>query len=259
MDAMADVDFGRRSGDYAEHRPGFPDSFYDRIERIHPLDGACALDLGTGPGIVALALACRGAKVTGVDIAEPQIRAAEQVALAEGLSGRCSFRVGSAESLEIEDASLDLVTAGQCWHWFDERAAMNEVLRVLKPKGTLVVAHYCYLPRHDALARASEELVLRFNPEWTMAGMTGLYPQHVDSLIDGGFLLREQFCYDHDRLFSHEAWRGRMRTCNGVGSGALSDTDVVAYDRALASLLEESFPEPVPVRHRIWATVVTRP
>ena len=35
---MSDVDFGKRSGDYAEHRPGFPESFYDRLETFRRLE-----------------------------------------------------------------------------------------------------------------------------------------------------------------------------------------------------------------------------
>ena len=73
------VDFGRHSDDYAQQRPGFPLAFYDRLETLRPLRGARALDLGTGPGVVALELAARGARVVGLDISENQIRAADEV------------------------------------------------------------------------------------------------------------------------------------------------------------------------------------
>jgi len=59
--------------------------------------------------------------------------------------------------------------------------------------------------------------------------------------------------------FSHEAWRGRMRTCNGVGSGGMSAEQVAAYDADLAALLAREFPEePVHVAHRVWAMVLQR-
>ena len=83
--SMSEVDFGKRSGDYAEHRPGFPDSFYDRLASFRALEGSRAIDVGTGPGIIALELAKRGATVTGLDIAESQIRTARQRAAATGL------------------------------------------------------------------------------------------------------------------------------------------------------------------------------
>lgn len=258
--ARQGVDFGKRSADYGEHRPGFPDSFYERIARFVSLEGAEALDVGTGPGIVALELARRGARVTGVDVAANQIAVARQRAHRQGLAGRCEFLVRSVEDTGLEPARFDVATAGQCWIWFDEPAAIAELLRVVKPGGVLVVAHYCYLARHSAVAAATEELVLQYNPTWTKAGGTGLYPQQVDALVLGGFELIEQFCYDHDRMFSHESWRGRMRTCNGVGSGTLSDAEVARFDAELAELLRrQDLGDPFAVRHRIWATVVRRP
>ena len=256
---MSTVDFGKRSGDYAEHRPGFPESFYDRLERVRQIDGARALDVGTGPGVIALALAERGATVAGLDIAQNQIEAARERAAAAGLAERCTFDVGRVEQLDHDAETFDLATAGQCWHWFDKSKAIAELHRVLRPGGLLVVAYYSYLALHDALAKATEDLVLQFNPTWTMAGTTGLYPEQIDELVFGGFELVEQFCYDDDRMFSHAGWRGRMRTCNGVGSGTLSDDEVGQFDDALTALLSERFPdEPVSVRHRVWATVVRR-
>ena len=257
---MSDVDFGKRSGDYAEHRLGFPESFYDRLQSFIALDGARALDVGTGPGIVALELAKRGATVAGLDIAENQIQAARGRAAAAGLGERCRFEVGSVEEMVFDAESFDLATAGQCWHWFDKSAAIPELQRVLCPGGLLVVAHYCYLALHSELARATEDLILQFNPTWTMAGSTGVYADHIDALVFGGFELVEQFCYDHDRMYTHAGWRGRMRTCNGVGSGSLSDDKVAEFDDALGELLTRRFPDdPVPIRHRVWATVVRRP
>jgi len=159
--------------------------------------------------------------------------------------------------MSFDADSFDLATAGQCWPWFDKNAAIPELQRVLRPGGLLVVAHYCYLALHSDVAKASEDLVLELNPSWTMAGTTGIYAEHIDTLVFGGFELVEQFCYDHDRMFTHAGWRGRMRTCNGVGSGGLPEDQVAEYDTALAKLLAQRFPDgPVPVRHRVWATVV---
>jgi len=253
------IDFGLRSEDYAAHRPGFPPSFYERLERYLALEGTQALDLGTGPGVVALELARRGATVTGLDISEAQIEAARRRAQELSLADRAAFRVGRAEETGFSDASLDLVTAGQCWVWFDHDAALAEIARVLRPGGHLVVAHYCYLPTRDPLAAASEELIHKYNPEWKLGGWHGIYWFHIDALQTPALGLVEQFCYDHMQPFSHEAWRGRMRTCNGVGSGGMSEKQVAAYDADLAALLAREYPEePVHVAHRVWAVVLQR-
>jgi len=252
------VDFGLRSRDYAEQRPGFPDSFYERLERFRPLVGARVLDLGTGPGVMALPLAERGANVTGTDISENQILAARERASAAGLADRCRFVVARAEDVPLPSGSFDLVTSGQSWHWFDHQQAIAECTRLLAPGGLLAVAHYSYLPQHSALVRETEALVLKHNPGWKLAGFDGLLPWLVDSIANDALKLCEQFVYDHDRRMSHEAWRARMRTCNGVGSGGMDEATVERFDGDLAQLLAAKYPEPVAVPHRVHCVVAQK-
>ena len=258
-DITGPVDFGRHSRDYAEQRPGPPDTFYDRLDRLCPLPGARALDLGTGPGVIALELAARGAIVVGIDISENQIDAARELADLRGLAAACRFEVGSAEETKQPDASFDLVTAGTCWHWFDHGRALAEVARVLAPRGLLAIANYTYLPHYSELARASEALVVKWNPGWKLAGFNGLFPGLVDAVAaNPAMRLREQFCYDHDRAMTHAGWRGRMRTCNGVGSGGMDAETVARFDADLAALLAERYPEPLRIPHRVFCVVAEK-
>jgi SAM-dependent methyltransferase len=260
VSTRATIDFGRRTEDYARHRPGPPESFYRRLGRFIRLDGARALDLGTGPGTAALSLAARGAVVVGVDVSTPMIAAASRLAAAVGLQQRAAFRVGSAERTGLPAHSFDLVIALQSWTWFDQDAVLAEVARVLRPGGLLVIAHYSYLPGRSPVAADTEGLILHFNPGWTMAGCDGLYPQETRAVSAAGLELLEQFCYDHLQTFSHESWRGRIRTCNGVGSGAMAPQQVAAFDAELAALLRERYPqEPLLVWHRVWAVVARAP
>lgn len=256
----SEIDFGRYSDDYAQHRPGFPASFFDRLERFVDWRGMSALDLGTGPGTVAIELAARGANVIGLDISPQQIQSAKRQAARRGLADRCEFRVAPAEDTGLEDESFDLVTAGQCWKWFDHDRALNEVRRVLKPQGWFIVAHYDYLTFYSDVVHATEKLILEFNPGWTMAGHTGIRGESIDVFAKAdGFDFLEQFCYDEDEPFSHEGWRGRMRTCNGVGSGVLSDEQVIEFDRRLAALLQKMHPaQPIMIPHRVWCVVLRR-
>lgn len=252
---MSQVDFGRHSDDYATFRPGPPPAFYDRLDSIVPLAGARALDLATGPGTLTLELARRGASVTGIDVAPEQIATAVRAAGEQHLAGRTDFRVARAESTGLEDHAFDLVTAGQSWHWFDADAALAEVRRVLRPGGVLAIVAYSYLAPHSRVATATEQLVLKLNPSWTMAGWTGLFPEQIDQVIRGGLEFVEAFCFDFDESFSHERWRGRMRTCNGVGSGGMPPELVERFDRELEEMLARDFPEPLSIPHRVWCVV----
>lgn len=256
---MSRIDFGRHTEDYASYRPGPPASFYARLASLVGIAGSRALDLGTGPGTLALELAARGSDVVGIDTSGAQIETAKRLAAERGLQGRTSFRVGRAERTGLEARAFDLATAGQSWHWFDSAAALEELLRVLKPGGRLAIVSFSYLARRSSVAADTEALILEHNPSWSMAGSTGLFPAQIEEVVHGGFELVEAFCYDHDEVFSHERWRGRMRTCNGVGSGGLPPSEVDRFDAALGRLLRDRYPDPLVVPHRVWCVVAAKP
>ena len=256
---MSNIDFGRHSEDYAEYRPGFSASFYQRIAANTDIGASRSLELATGPGTIALELATLGSTVVGIDISAELVATAKRLSEERNLEDKVHFRVARAEYTGLDASSFDLVTAGQCWHWFEGDAALAEARRVLRPGGILAIAYYSYLAGHSPMARETEDLILSFNPSWSMAGSAGVFPELIDEVIHGGFRLVEQFCYQHDEEFSHARWRGRMRTCNGVGSGGLSPSDVLRFDDQLRHLLSRKYPDPMLVAHRVWCVVARKP
>jgi hypothetical protein len=98
---------------------------------------------------------------------------------------------------------------------------------------------------------------MRHNPGWPKAEWSGIHPEHVRALDRGGFTDVESFSYMIDVPFSHEAWRGRIRTCNGVGA-ALTGKRVDRFDADLAEVLSREFPPDLIVPHRIFAASGTR-
>jgi ubiquinone/menaquinone biosynthesis C-methylase UbiE len=93
------------------------------------------LDLGTGTGVVALALADRypQAEVVGIDISPGMIEEARRNVPVE-LAGRVRFEVGDASALACPDAEFELVVLSNMIPFADELA------RVVAPGGTLVVS-----------------------------------------------------------------------------------------------------------------------
>jgi len=251
------IDFGRTVDDYERHRPGFPDRFFSLlVERGWVQGDQRALDLGTGTGSVAFGLAEIGLEVTGLDISTELLDGARRTAERRDLDVR--FVQGTAESTGHDDDSFDVVTAGQCWWWFDSDRAAREARRVLRPGGRLVICDFSYLPLEGNVSERTEQLILEHNPGWTKAGGTRIHPEQVTALDRGGYRSVESFSYLVDVRFTHEAWRGRMRTCNGVGS-ALSDPEVGRFDEHLDELLSNEFPGELVIPHRIFATSGTTP
>jgi SAM-dependent methyltransferase len=237
-------------------RSGPPSEFYDRL-RAHGigLPEQRVLDLGTGTGVIARAFARRGARVAGIDISPGQIDEARRLAAAQQLE--IDFRVAPAEEPPFADHSFDVATANQCFLYFDAERALRAVRRILSPGGRLVTSHFSWLPRNDPIARASEELVLSFNPNWLGAGYDGTVVPMPDWAPDD-LVLEGFFWFDVDVPFDRRAWRGRIRASRGVGA-SLPPDQVEAFDAAHAALLEKIAPEVFMIKHRIDANILRFP
>ncbi len=231
------VDFSRTADDYAQHRAGFPDSLFAALEAQGLLrPGLRALDLGTGTGSLARA----GAQVTGLDIARDMLDEARVKDRAAGVE--INYLVAAAEQTGQAENSFDLVTAGQCWHWFERRQAAAEVCRILKPGGALLIAHFDWLPLPGNVVAASEKLIKQHNPNWRMDGMNGIHGQWLSDLRHAGLSNVRSFSYDEPVLYSRRAWRGRIRASAGVAA-SLSPDQVTAFDDEHAALLAGEFPD----------------
>jgi SAM-dependent methyltransferase len=159
----------------------------------------------------------------------------------------------------LDAASFDLVTAGQCWHWFDRPRAAAEARRVLKPGGRLVIAHFDWIPLPGNVADATEKLIEKHNPKWQLGGGRGIHPLWARDLAIAGFMNIETFSFDVDTIYTHEAWRGRIRASAGVGA-SLAPGAVAAFDGELRAMLTERFPDdPIRVLHRVFAAIGVAP
>jgi SAM-dependent methyltransferase len=255
---MTQIDFGLTAHDYAKHRAGFPDSLFDRLFVLGVVaPGQTVVDLGTGTGTLARGFARRGCQVIGIDPSEALMEQAKRLGEAEGLA--VEYRVGKAESTGLESSSVNVVTAGQCWHWFDGPIAAREAGRILKPGGRVAICHFDWIPVAGNVVEATEQLIVKHNPNWKWSGGHGLHPYCLRHLAEAGFVDLETFSYDVFVPYSHEDWRGRIRASAGVGASLPSDK-VEAFDREHTALLSQSFPESIlQVHHRVWAALGRKP
>lgn len=123
--------FHDRAEDYARYRPGYPDAAVDAL--LDGLPRPCTVaDVGAGTGILSRLLAARGAHVLAV---EPN--AAMRAAAAPHPDVRWSE--GTAEATGLSDASVDLVTMAQAFHWVEVVPTLREFARILRPHGRLAI------------------------------------------------------------------------------------------------------------------------
>ena len=187
IDGGKAFDWGKTSADYARFRDIYPQEFYDRIIGRHLcVEGQRVLDLGTGTGVLPRNMYRYGAKWTGTDISEEQIVQARR--LSEGMD--IAYRAVSAEELDFPDGSFDVVTACQCFWYFDHEKVMPKLYRMLKQDGRLLLLYMAWLPMQDKIAEASEQLILKYNPCWTGSGETKRpisVPDGVYEFFDTGY------------------------------------------------------------------------
>jgi SAM-dependent methyltransferase len=252
------ADFGKTADDYGRHRAGFPDEFFERLNALGILRaGMRALDLGTGTGTIARGLATRGCEVTGLDRSAPLMEQAAE--LDRGAGAVVKYVNAAAEETGLAAAEFDLVTAGQCWHWFDRSRAAAEARRVLKPGGRLVIAHFDWIALPGSMTEATEKLIEKHNPKWKFGGGLGIYPLWPRDMAVAGLVNIETFSFDLDAIYTHEAWRGRIRASAGVGA-SLAPEGVAAFDDELRAMLAERYPEePMRVMHRVFAAIGVAP
>jgi len=135
-------------------------TWHDRViaRRLGELRGASVLDVACGLGTWLELLRARGARVSGIDIAEQAI-AACRARFPDG-----DFHVGVAETLPFADASFDLVTCmGSLEHFLDKPAALREMLRVGKPgaRFLILVPNAGFLTRRLGLYRGTQQTRVR--------------------------------------------------------------------------------------------------
>ncbi|MBQ3355682.1 MAG: methyltransferase domain-containing protein [Oscillospiraceae bacterium] len=244
IDAGKPFDFGRTAADYAKYRDIYPREFYQKIiNRNLCVKGQTVLDIGTGTGVLPRNLCSYGANWTGIDLSEAQIDTAKE--LSQGLN--ISYFAASAENPPFADGSFDVITACQCFWYFDHKNTAQVFRRLLRNHGSLLLLCMEWLPFEDEIAAESERLVLKYSPHWTGAEAV-MHPIEIPACYTQYF---EPVSHEEFRLqipFTRKSWHGRMMACRGIGA-SLTAPQIAAWEEEHQKLLAEIAPEHFTVAH----------
>jgi len=154
---------------YSRYRIPYPETLIAAVaERVGLKPGDGVLDLGCGPGPLAIAFAQLGMRVTGLD-PEPEMLATAKASAAEaGLD--IDFRQGSSYDLGPGFGRFKLVTMGRSFHWMDRAATLVALDGLIEPGGAVGLFHdrriFAVPDWRDLLQGLAE----KFSPERSKSG-----------------------------------------------------------------------------------------
>lgn len=246
IDKGNSFDFGKTSKDYALYRDIYPKSMYDKLILFGiGSKGQRILDLGTGTGVIPRNMHSTGAIFSGTDISENQIK--EAANLSEGMG--INYKVCPSENTGFCESSFDVVTACQCFHYFNLNTFVPELVKILAPKGRFCKLFMDWLPYEDEIVNEMEQFVQKYNPTWTGGGFKQFiynFPEWAKKYFE----LETIHSYNEYLDFTKDAWCGRIRTCRGVGA-SLPYEKIRQFESEYQELLKKYPSDILHIKHQI--------
>jgi len=225
--------FSDRVDNYIRFRPRYPARMLEFMRDELGLDQSHVIaDIGSGTGFLTEAFLRNGNMVYGVEPNREMREAGENL-----LRAYPNFQSveATAETTTLDDRSIDFITAGQAFHWFDPVAARTEFRRILKPEGYAVIIWNTRKLDASPFLVAYEDLLRRYGTDYETVSM-----RTVSSA--GGSVIEEFFApfghqrhvfADHNQYFDFEGLRGRLLSSSYTPTAA--DT---GYEPMLRELQE---------------------
>jgi SAM-dependent methyltransferase len=205
--------FSSRVENYIKYRPGYP------IGIIETLRYECGLtpdafiaDVGSGTGLLARIFLDFGCHVFGIE-PNPEMRAAGERLL--GHYRLFTSLDGSAEATGLPTASVNYVTAGQAFHWFDSSRTRDEFRRILKPGGWVALVWNERRLESTPFLRAYESLLQTYGTDYNQINHRNVEesPETIPAFFGGKYKVAR---FDNVQMFQFEGVRGRLESSSYV-------------------------------------------
>jgi SAM-dependent methyltransferase len=210
---------------YQRYRPGYPRELVDWIVACAGIaPPASVADVGCGTGISTRLFAERGFDAIGIDPNESMLSFARKGGL-----GR--YLLGEATATGLPDRSVDLVTVGQAFHWFDVPRALAEFRRILRPGGSC--AAFWNLRGSSPFLDDYDRVLLAHSSEYEVLRRQGATAETLKNAP--GITNAREAEFRYEQRFDLEGLEGRAHSSSYVVHGV---ADKPAFDRALADLFD---------------------
>ncbi len=220
--------FSSRVENYVRYRPDYPSAALALLRQRCGLSAhAVVADLGSGTGILTRQLLKSGAQVIGV---EPNggMRAAAEALLAG--AARFTSVNGTAEDTTLPAYSVDLIVAGQAFHWFQVERARREALRIIRPGGWGALLWNEHPSGGSVFLADYEALVRRYAPEYdAVAGSRA--DEAAMRAYFGGEVQQARFA--NQQVFDFDGLLGRL-----MSSSYAPEPGEAAHEPLVAGLRE---------------------
>lgn len=212
---------------YAQYRPPYPSAFFRTVaERLGFSKQHALIDLGTGPGLLALGFAPYVGRITGIDPEPAMIAAAKQAAARA--AQEFTLIESTAERLPHDIGSFDVVTIGRALHWMDREAVAKLLDRLVAPDGVIIVcAARSAEGRNQACNDACNPWLDEYNKArrfWAGTDGGHLYRQDLAAVFqDTRFRLVETITIESSHRLSAHDLAQRMLTFSTSSPDVLGD------------------------------------
>jgi SAM-dependent methyltransferase len=160
--------FSTRVENYVKYRPAYPSEIIATLQAQYGLsENATIADVGSGTGILARHLLDAGCRVFGVEPNREMRAAGEQFLVCCPLFTSVN---ATAEHTSLPDSSIDFVTAGQAFHWFERDATRAEFTRILRLGGYVVLIWNERLVDENDFLRGYEQLLREHGTDYGQVG-----------------------------------------------------------------------------------------
>ncbi len=218
--------FSSRVGNYVKFRPGYPAALVSALlARINPANKLVAADIGSGTGLFTRLLLAQGVKVYGVE-PNANMRDAAETDLAS--YGNFVSVDGSAEHTGLDDGIVDLVTAAQSFHWFNNDRSREEFGRILKKGGNLALI-WNRRKLSQPFQQGYDALLREFAPGYENVNHMNLSEDEIAGFFSDGRM--EVSCFDNSQQLDFNALIGRLGS-----SSYCPDEDSDEYETLISEL-----------------------